>query len=219
MQKVYYSTEISKYLQYPLGSKVSRFDSMSDNGIWKEFAKGNSAAFLYIYNKHFDDLYSFGFQFSKDADFIKDCIQDLFVELNQKKKSRSIKSIKSYLFVSLKRKIIYYQNRSKKFIYKTNLLDGYDFQMSFSVEDRLINQQFDKERKAKLNKAINTILTKRQREAIYYLYYERLSIDEMAELMPVSRRGIQNLVYKAVRILKSHFELITFPLWAFFQYL
>jgi len=104
--------------------------------------------------------------------------------------------------------MLYYQKRARKFIYKNDLLSGYDFQISYSHEDKMIEQQLEDEQKEKMNLAINTILSKRQREVIYYLYYERLSTDEIASIMQLSRRGVQNLSYKAVALLKSHFELI-----------
>jgi RNA polymerase sigma factor (sigma-70 family) len=202
---------ISKTIEPTLPLKkekhVSLFASKPETEIWQEFVRGNEAAFLYIYNKYFEVLYRFGFQFSKDQDFIQDCIQDLFMELNSNKKLE-VRSLKSYLMVSLKRKIIHYQKRASKFLYKNDLLSGYDFQMSYSQEDKIIDQQFEDEQKARMNNAINTVLTKRQREVIYYLYYEKLSVEEIAELMHLSRRGVQNLSYKAVAVLKNHFELI-----------
>lgn len=187
----------------------SKYDHLSDQKIWNEFRKGDDLSFLFLYNKYFDVLYGFGFQFSKDPDFVKDCIQDLFIELiDKRKRLSSVRSIKAYLLVSLKRKIFYYQKRGKRLIYKSNLLEGYDFQINISHEDSIINQQFDKEKKDKLNKEINNILTKRQREVIFYLYYERLTVDDVADLMMVSRRSVQNLIYKAVKLLKNHFAIL-----------
>ncbi|MFW5761234.1 MAG: RNA polymerase sigma factor [Cyclobacteriaceae bacterium] len=188
-------------------NETSDFDQKSDEAIWIEFKKGSEAAFLFIYNKYFDTLFKFAFQFSKDQDFIKDCIQDLFVELNLSS-VKQVRSIKPYLMVSLKRKILYYQKRASKFIYKNDLLSGYDFQISYSQEDKMIDQQLEDEQKIKMSNAINSVLTSRQREVIYYLYYEKLSVDEIAEIMHLSHRGVQNLSYKAVAILKSHFDLI-----------
>lgn len=204
------------YENFENRNDLSGFEFKSDENIWNEFQKGNEAAFLFIYNKYFDTLFKFGFQFSRDHDFIKDCIQDLFVELNRRSVSK-VKSIKPYLMVSLKRKMLYYQKRASKFIYKNDLLTGYDFQISYSHEDKMIDQQIEAEKKEKMNLAINTILTKRQREVIYYLYYERLSVDEIAEMMQLSRKGVQNLSYKAIAILKSHFELMLAFIFSFFM--
>lgn len=184
---------------------MSKFEHLSDPEIWHSLKKGNDAAFIYLYDKYFNMLYGYGFQFSKDSEFVKDCIQDLFVEINNSRgRSGEVRAIKPYLMVSLKRKILYYQKRSRKVIYKDDLLRGYDFQMTFAHEDRIINQQFELEKKKKLNKALRKILTKRQREAIYYLYYERLSMDEVAGLMNIGRRSAQNLLYKAISMLKSN---------------
>ena len=74
---------ITSATTYQKKKVVSVFDSKSDAEIWEEFSRGSEAAFLYIYNRYFDALFRFAYQFSKDQDFIKDCIQDLFVELNK----------------------------------------------------------------------------------------------------------------------------------------
>jgi RNA polymerase sigma factor (sigma-70 family) len=183
----------------------SKYNLLSDSEIWNRFKNGDNSSFLYFYNIYFSNLYGFGCQFSKDKDFIKDCIQDLFVELNNNRSRLSeVRCIKAYLMVSLKRKILYYQKRSKKFIFKHDLLEGYDFQISFSQEDKIINQQIENEKREKINHAIQTILTRRQREAIFYLYFEKLTLDDVAELMKISRRGAQNILYKAINLLKSH---------------
>lgn len=184
--------------------RVARSEQRNDTEVWESFRKGDQSAAVFLYNKYFDTLYQFAFQFSQDQDFIKDCIQDLFVELIKKPQKSKVTSVKSYLMVSLKRKILYYQKRLQKFIYRNDLLEGYDFQLSFSHETKIIGQQFEVEKKEKLNRIINTVLTLRQREAIFYLYYEQLTIDEMAEVMQLSRRAAQNLLYKSIKILKQN---------------
>ncbi|MEQ9287163.1 MAG: sigma factor-like helix-turn-helix DNA-binding protein [Cyclobacteriaceae bacterium] len=56
----------------------------------------------------------------------------------------------------------------------------------------------------KLNHA-REYLTKRQKQAIYYFYYEDLSYEEVSEIMGLNNvKSTRNLVYKAINILKSH---------------
>jgi RNA polymerase sigma factor (sigma-70 family) len=194
----------------------SGFAVLPDSEIWNKFISGDQAAFIYIYNRYFDILFRFAYQFSHDQDFIKDCIQDLFIELNTSKSKKPVSSIRAYLMVSLRRKIHYYQKKASKFIFRQDLLQGYDFQMNFSHEAKIIDQQFETEKKERLNQAINQILSRRQRELIYYLYFEKLSIDEVAQVMQLTRRGAQNLLYKSIGLLKKQFKSIAISLLLFF---
>ena len=58
--------------------------------------------FSQLYDKHVDSLFSFGSKFTSDRELIKDCIQDVFVKLfNKKETLDKVCNIESYLYVSL----------------------------------------------------------------------------------------------------------------------
>ena len=60
-----------------------------------------------LYDKHVDNLFAFGSRFTNDREMIKDCIQDVFVKLYTKKSILdSVNNIDSYLYVSLKNRIL-----------------------------------------------------------------------------------------------------------------
>jgi RNA polymerase sigma factor (sigma-70 family) len=181
---------------------VIGFAGKSDKEVWREFKSGSEVALTYIYNQYFQTLYRYGSQFTRDRGFIKDAIQDLFIELLKRRgKLSDTTSIKYYLFKSLKTNIISKLRRRKiLFIEETN---GYDFDISVSIEEKIINTQLDEERKQRLTNAIKK-LKKKQQEIIYYYYFEDLDFFQIASLMQFSnQKSVQNLLYRALHLLKN----------------
>ncbi len=197
---------VKKFLkQYSVerpGSTYSDLHQQQDYELWLSFKNGNESAFIAIYKSNFSKLYKYGFQFTKDRDLIKDAIQDLFIELRKKRKNLSnTTSIKLYLYKCIRRKILSYKQQANKMISHQNL-DGYNFDVDLSAEHVLIIKQLDTERKKKLAKAMKS-LSARQKEAIYYFYYEDLSYADVAEIMELGHaKSARNLVYRALKCLK-----------------
>jgi RNA polymerase sigma factor (sigma-70 family) len=49
--------------------------------LWNEFRNGNAEAFGALIRVHYQDLFQYGTRFTKDEELVKDCLQDLFLEL------------------------------------------------------------------------------------------------------------------------------------------
>lgn len=179
-----------------------------DDELWSLFKNGNEIAFVHIYKTHFYALFRYGSQFTSNRECIKDAIHDLFLELRIKRnKLSSTDNIRFYLLKSLKIRLISLLKKEAKFVAEKSDLKGMDFEFSMPVEQLLINSQIDKERREKLNAAILE-LTNRQREIIFYFYYEGLSLDKIKELMHFdSKKATQNLLYKALSILRSRLSV------------
>ena len=65
--------------------KQHHFAPNFDADMWAEFIGGSKTAFDFLYDKYFSLLYGYGMQFCTDKSLIKDCIQDLFIELWSKR--------------------------------------------------------------------------------------------------------------------------------------
>ncbi|MDN5200070.1 sigma-70 family RNA polymerase sigma factor [Fulvivirgaceae bacterium BMA10] len=180
------------------------FEAKNELEIWKEFKKGNESAFTHIYRTYFSSLFRYSSQFTHDKELIKDSIQDLFIELRKNRKNLSdTDSIKLYLFKSIRRKVIASKERIRKNLVDRELLDGYNFKITFSIEHLTILRQIKEEKLSRLNLAIEK-LTRRQKEVIYYFYHENMSYDEVKSIMDLkSTKSARNLLYKALHVLKS----------------
>lgn len=193
---------------------ASEFEAYSDLRLWREFKKGSRSAFIYIYHTYFDRIYNYAHQFTPDTDLVKDCIQDLFIELNNSKSRLSdTDSIHLYLFKATKRKLLRAAKRKIKVVDTFNSVSEVNFFIELSVEQKMINRQIDEDQIFELKNSINK-LTDRQREAIFYFYYEGFSLAQVKELMGIqSIKATQNLIYKAIKELRK--MLILFVLVCF----
>ena len=182
---------------------IAYFDQKSEKEIWAEFKSGSEAALVYIYKRFYKVLYNYASQFTQNRELIKDAIHDLFIELMRKRKKLSdTTSIKYYLFKSIKVNLIGKLKRNKKIDLKENLLDGFDFGLSFSIEQVMIDRQIDEEKKLRIDLALKT-LTSKQREIIYYYYFESMGLKEISGLMGfTNQKSAQNLLYKSIKTLR-----------------
>lgn len=197
------------------GGEENIFEDKEDQFIWQAFRSNNESAFIFIYEKYFSDLINYGHQFTKESQLVEDCIQDLFIDLRKKRENltNNSTSIKFYLYKALKRRIIEYR-RKNKFAVVECIGDHKDFEIVPSIETNIIQDQTKEEQLLRMRQAFSQ-LTDRQREALFYLYYENLSYKEIKELMGMDHvRSARNIVYKAINVLKPLVKLIVIlPMW------
>lgn len=172
--------------------------------LWNNFRSGGDSAFIKIYEIYFPILYSYGHQFTQDTDLIKDSIQEFFIELrNNRSRLGETTSVKAYFFKSMRRRLLRALSKKKHLLYDGQLEKDFDFEITLSWESILINNQIEAEQKHKLEEAF-TKLTKRQKEAIIYFYYEGLSYEEIASIMDLSKvKYARTLIYRSIDRLKE----------------
>ena len=174
----------------------------SDSDLWKSFKSGNNSAFITIYQRFFDVLFSYGIRIKDDEELVKDSIQEVFLDL--KKNCQTLgntDSIKFYLFKCLKRRIF---KELKAWENTKQVLDTeHSFEIVFSHEQTLIKRQIDQEKSQLINEAISK-LSPRKREIIYYIFYEGMSYQQASELMELhDSKSARDLMYKALRSLRE----------------
>lgn len=163
--------------------------------------KGEELAFALLYNQYADLLFSYGTGLGFAKEDIEDSMQEIFCNLYlNHSKIHEINNLKFYLLRALKNRLLNVSqaSRTQNFIDMENV----DFYTEVTVLDDLI----DAEDRTAIQKKIQSYLdelTGRQREAIYLRYIEELDYEEIAELMDMSVPSARNLVFKAIRQLRS----------------
>jgi RNA polymerase sigma factor (sigma-70 family) len=178
------------------------YSKSSDIELWDSFRAGNESAFIKIYSTYFDELYGYGRRFVKQEQFLKDIIQDLFISLRKNRGTLGkTDAIKFYLFKSLKRRIV---KEEKRQINQTEQLPNeFQFEVSFSPEQMLIDRQVSEEIAQRINQALQQ-LSPRKKEVIYYFFFEELSYSQIQEIMKLDNiKSVRNLVYKALDFLRD----------------
>ncbi|MEX2594494.1 MAG: sigma-70 family RNA polymerase sigma factor [Anditalea sp.] len=189
-------------LKHP--DSIKQYEDKPDLDIWRAFNKGDELAFNYIYRMYATVMFQFGAQISKDEHILQDCIQNIFIDLRRKRGSLSeVQSIKAYLFKILQRELIRKINREKGTSYSSQDLNERFFPIEVSHETKLIQHEFDREKKQLVEGALNQ-LTVRQRQAILLLYEEGMSYREIAEVMELNEvKSARKIIYRALASLKT----------------
>jgi RNA polymerase sigma factor (sigma-70 family) len=182
--------------------------SISDGELWELFRSGNEIAFEIIYKNYFDTLFNYGLKFVRDETLVEDVIQDLFIDLRRRCSHLSpTQAILPYLYSAFRRKMI--RARDKVSRYQALEENGLSFQLDFSFEDQLIDEEGQREKKKSLEKALNQ-LSEKHREIIFLYYYENMSYEEIKEIQGFDHvKSARNLLYKAIQSLRVVFKMVT----------
>lgn len=170
--------------------------------LWDDFRNGNEEAYKYIYMTYSSVLYNYGYKFCYNHNITTDAIQETFIYIFLKRSSLGMTSnIKFYLLKSLRREIVRKINQEKK-VSISREISEVEFLLTPSVEDKIVNQEFNLERERHMKLAISD-LPKRQHEAIYLRFYEELSYEEIAQVMGLEQNSAYKIIYKALDSLQE----------------
>lgn len=187
-------------------------ENSDDKIIWQQFLSGNVTAFEKLMAIHFRTLFHYGCKFSRDQEFVKDSIQDLFMHLWEKRERLNADAaVKPYLMASLRR-LMHRSASSKLWVSAGNSENaGEIFDLEFSVEEQYIDTESTLVRTRQLERLLQE-LPKRQKEVIYLKFFQELTRDQISEIMAVSPQTVSNLLQIAIKQLKKHWkaEFLTF---------
>ncbi|TGV02585.1 RNA polymerase sigma factor [Flavivirga rizhaonensis] len=176
---------------------------VDDLELWKNFQVGSEVAFATIYKNNVSLLYSYGFKLVNNKALIKDCIQDLFIEIwDSKQRLGNVRYIKAYLHKSFRRKLIA-ASVKQRIDYKISEYPNEHSLKSFSFEHSLIEKQNFDLQQQKLKESLQK-LTDKQKEIIHLRYYARLSYIEISEIMSISKKGAYKLMGRSIEFLRSN---------------
>jgi RNA polymerase sigma factor (sigma-70 family) len=188
--------------QYPQANQGET--KLADKELWEQFKQGDEAAFIHIYKAYVNPLFNFGCQFCTDREAVKDCLQDFFIYLRKNRAGfSSTDSIRFYLIKSFKRKLLETIKKHSKTVENKIRFTMEQFPVELSSEAKFIQQQMEVDLLADLNRALE-LLDNREREAIYYFYYQGLSYEQIAEIFDFSYvSSARRLIYKALANLRK----------------
>lgn len=173
-----------------------KFTHGTETDLWAAFKNGDEQAYEFMFKHHYKNLFNYGLKINRDAEEVRDCIQQLFAGLwESRMRLGSNTCIRSYLLASLRRIIL----RRLKVRYQYINIDQVSpsFYVETSVESKYITQQREVERSKMLAELIAK-LPDRQKEALYLRFYGDHSFGEIAEIMGITTRAVYKLVYKAL---------------------
>ena len=170
--------------------------------LWLSFLQGDKAALSDIFLRFYDDLLRYGLRLTGNDNLVKDAIQDLFLKLWKNRSNlRSLDNLKPYLFKSLRHHIIDSLGLLKPSLPIENDFE-HPFEIVYSAEDFVINEQVTEETRAKVIRALNR-LKPRQREAIYLRYFEELDFETIAMIMDINVQSVRNTLHRGMNVMRD----------------
>jgi len=161
----------------------------------------NKDLFEQLFKEHFVHLCGFAQNYVPDLDDAKEIVQDVFINLwNKRETITSDKSVKSYLFTSVKNRCFNFIRDNKKF--RSNILDVdiADYETPYE------NDSFSgHELQNKIDKAISD-LPEKCRQVFKLSRIEELKYKEIAEKLNISVKTVEAQMSKALKVLREELK-------------
>lgn len=178
-----------------------------NNNIVVRIRNGDKHAFEKVYWDYSDDLYRLALKFLKDPQLADDAIQDLFIQLwVNRKKLDPEKSLKAFLFISLKNHVL-----NMKKTYRRRIIRQFEYMdnnksITDKTDDTIIQSDYLKI----YNKGLKKLpLLKRQ---VYELKrVSRFSNDEIAARLGLSVNTVKSHYYLAKKSMRDYFSYYNLP--------
>ena len=181
------------------------FIQKDDAFIWNSFLAGDDQAYEYIYRQHVRKLFLYGMTLTKDAELVKDCIQDVFTRIHQNRPSLgTTDNIRLYLTAALRNTIL---NSLRKQNTRHTWINS--FEKEEPVDDdtameRMIHREEELEKKKLVNYLLS-VLTPRQREIVYYRFMEGMKLDEISKLLNIDYHSVANVIQRALKRMRDFY--------------
>jgi len=171
--------------------------------------------FEQLFREYFSPLCNFALGYINDLDTAKEIVQEVFINLWNKKDSiTSEKPVKAYLYTSVRNRCLNYIRDHKKF--RSYVLDVEIEDCELVFENDSMTQT---ETRLKIQQAIEK-LPEKCRQVFQLSRFEELKYKEIAEKLGISTKTVEVHISKALKILREELkELIMSILLIIFTFL
>lgn len=174
---------------------------MNEAELWSKVLSGDMTALSLLYKQNYNLLFNWGMRFVSDEEFVKDCIQDVFVKICSSRKLSSTPYVRSYLLTSLRNMIFDRVASAHDDVSITGRL--FEIDDNDSGIEQLFKDDDDSRMLARRLVMAYNSLTYNQRVSVYLRYVRGLSYKEIAAVMEMNPQSAMNLVSRALKSLRS----------------
>jgi RNA polymerase sigma factor (sigma-70 family) len=169
--------------------------------LFNEFKQGNATAFSKLYDLHVNMLYNYGYRLTTDAELLKDCIQEVFIKIyNKRTELDGVLNFKSYLLISLKNKLC---DESRKRVHLSDVaVDELDTVSPDHVENDYIANESEQMNSAFVSRMLDQ-LSPRQRKAIVLYYIEEKKYEDICVILEMNYQSVRNLIHRGMSKLRT----------------
>lgn len=172
-------------------------DETPESFLISELKSGNERAFKKIFEDHYANLCRYAGLLLRDPDNAQSLVQNVFVKLwENRSKPGEVQSLSPYLTTMVKHEVINYIKREKRQVRLPRVPDTTSPDHS---AENLIRQNEIQER---IIIALGS-LPERSRQAFEMSRFGNLSNRDIAESMGISIKGVEALITRSMKILRS----------------
>lgn len=179
---------------------------INDETFWKGIMLGDKEMFLALYKKYYHRLLFIGLKEIKDAELVKDTIQQQFLYLWEKRETiTEAKNVEFYLIISFLRRL---SHDCKKLAHTCNLESVYDNSLedlSPTPEENLVQKDGRFHYSENIMNHIKA-LPGRQKELIVLRFYHGFTYEEIVQKTGLTHRTVYNKIYEALQKLRTEME-------------
>ncbi|TAE30800.1 MAG: sigma-70 family RNA polymerase sigma factor [Cytophagales bacterium] len=172
------------------------------DAFWQQIRLGDRVAFGQFVENQYNRLYDYGHRFTRDSDLVRDCIQDLFLSLWEKRdRLPDVQSSQAYALTALRNGILKTVTRQPEQF----ALDGVSALLPSepAPDEQWMEDETTQTNSTRLQRLLAQ-LTDRQREVLYLKFYQNLPHETIADLLSMERQSVANLLHRALKELKHH---------------
>lgn len=185
--------------------------------LWIRFKGGDDDALSKLYNRYVHELFSYGLKIHGDEFLVKDCIQEVFMQLIDKRNKLILTDNTSiYLFKSLRNKLLEEQRSKNRRTDIVKSISFVDASHEMSAEQSIVFSEEEQLRTKIIDKALNA-LSDYQKEAIFLKYSQGLEYEKIAELLKIDITSARTLIYRSLKKVKESINSKTQLLLFFFR--
>lgn len=177
----------------------------------KEFKKGNQKAYKKLFEMYWESMYTNAKSIVMDENIAKDIVQDIWLNLWQKRAHSEIKNFEGYIFKSVRYGCYKYLRDNKFNTVQIQAIESLEFKVAPEVENQhnLVSTQLVIERSL-------LDLPPRCRQIFKLSRMEAASNDEIASRLGISKRSVENQMSIAIKSIRQNLTIAQSTLLSFF---
>lgn len=188
---------------------MSVTSSISDDELVKKLEAGEEWAFCEIYRRYWKKMFRQAFSKTGSDDAAKEIVQDIFLDLWQRRGKVNIQELERYLSRAVKYQVLDFYDRQilKKRHHEAILATVYD-EVTESVEDQMAFEEL----KEKILECIGSF-SEKTRQIFTLNRMEGKSVSEISRFLDVPERTVEYHITIGLRHLRGHLK--EYIVWVF----
>ena len=172
------------------------YSEQSDTELWELVTQSDPYAFDEIYHRYWQKVFREANRVVNDTDVSGDLTQEVFVDLWSKRNSKTITTLSSYLYGMTRNQVFKHLRRGK-------IAQSHLARMARVTSANCTEQTVNLNQLQEIYSSGVAGLPKRCREVFQLSRQEQLSTQEIATLLSISPKTVENQITKALKHLKS----------------